>query len=81
MLDEQIISCENRLLDAMRNGEIDTLNELLHDDLIFNIPSGQTITKEMDLENYRSGMLVINHISVTDRLIKIILLLLWLPFT
>ncbi len=29
--DEQIIECENRLLEALRTGEIKVLDELLHD--------------------------------------------------
>lgn len=70
--EEQIIDCENRLLDAMKNGDTNTLNELLHDSLIFNIPTGQTITKEMDIENYRSGIMTVNEISTTDRMIKTI---------
>jgi len=55
--DEQIIECEKRLLEALKNGDIQVLHELLHDNLIFNIPTGQTITKEMDIENHRSNLL------------------------
>lgn len=68
--EEQIIGCENKLLDALRNGDIYALDELLHDSLIFNIPTGQTITKEMDIENYRSGNMTIYDLSTTDQIIK-----------
>jgi ketosteroid isomerase-like protein len=70
--EERIIDCENRLLDAIRNGDIHTLDELLHESLIFNIPTGQTITKEMDIENYRSGIMTVYDFSTTDRIIKTI---------
>ncbi|WP_026461275.1 nuclear transport factor 2 family protein [Adhaeribacter aquaticus] len=70
--EEQIIACENRLLDAIKNSDTHTLDELLHDSLIFNIPTGQTITKEMDIENYRSGIMTVNDISATDQMIKTI---------
>jgi ketosteroid isomerase-like protein len=69
-MEQDIIDCENRLLDAIRNGDINTLDELLHESLIFNIPTGQTITKEMDIENYRSGIMSVYDISTTDQTIK-----------
>lgn len=68
--DEQIIECEKRLLEALKTGDIKVLDELLYDNLIFNIPTGQTITKEMDIENYRSGILTVFEILATDQIIK-----------
>lgn len=68
--DEQVIECERRLLEAMKTSDIKVLDELLHDDLIFNIPTGQTITKAMDIENYRSGVLTVFEILATDQIIK-----------
>lgn len=68
--DEQIIECEERLLEALKTGDIQALDELLHDNLIFNIPTGQTINKEMDIENYRSGIMTVYDISTSDRTIK-----------
>ncbi len=68
--DEQIIECENRLLEALKSGDITVLDELIHESLIFNIPTGQTITKEMDIENYRSGIMNVYDITTSDRTIK-----------
>ena len=68
--DEQIIECEKRLLEALITGDINVLDELLHNNLIFNIPTGQTITKEMDIENYRSGIFTVSEILTTDQIIK-----------
>jgi len=70
--EEQIIICENRLFEAMKMGDTKILDELIHDSLIFNIPTGQTITKTMDLENYHSGILTVYDISATDQIIKTI---------
>lgn len=70
--EEQIIICENRLLEAMKSGDTEVLDELIDDSLIFNIPSGQTITKTMDLENYRSGTLTIYNILATDQVMRTI---------
>ena len=68
--DEQILECENRLLEALKTGDIKVLDELLHDNLIFNIPTGHTITKSMDIENYQSGIMTVSEILATDQIIK-----------
>lgn len=68
--DEQILKCENRLLEALKTGDIKVLDELLHDNLIFNIPTGHTITKSMDIENYQSGIMTVSEILATDHIIK-----------
>lgn len=68
--DKQILDCETKLLEAMKTGNIQVLDELIHDDLVFNIPTGQTITKEMDIENYKSGILKISDLTVIDQMIK-----------
>lgn len=63
---------ENQLLDAMLNANVETLNRLIHPDLLFNSAMGQTITKEMDLESYRSGLMIVNSITASDQQINII---------
>ncbi len=68
--EEQIIENENRLLEALKTGNLNVLDEMLHDNLLFNIPTGQTITKAIDLENYRSGTLMISEITSTDRVVS-----------
>jgi hypothetical protein len=68
--EEQIIESEAILLEAMKTSNIHVLDELLHDNLIFNIPTGQTITKPMDIENYQSGIMTVSEILVTDQIIQ-----------
>lgn len=51
----EVIECEKRLIDAQRKSNVAELNQLLHDDLVFVIPNGQIITKEIDLQSHRSG--------------------------
>ena len=69
---ESIISMEKEMLNAIRNSDVKKLNELIHEDLLFNIPTGQTITKDLDLENYRSGNMKIEDISSSEQLINLI---------
>jgi hypothetical protein len=40
--EDQIVQCEKRLLEAVKTSDIKVLDELFHDNLVFNIPTGQT---------------------------------------
>ncbi len=62
MTEREILNLENRLYEAIKKSDVKELDELLHEDLLFIIPSGETITKEMDLDTYRSGNLKIHEI-------------------
>jgi hypothetical protein len=53
---------ENKLYSAIKDGNITMLDQLLHDDLLFIIPSGETITKEIDLNTYRDGALKVEEL-------------------
>ncbi len=69
---EEIATLEQDLLNAMQGRNVQKLDELLHDDLLFNIPSGQTFTKAMDLEGYRLGNMNIESISSRNMEISLI---------
>lgn len=55
----EILNLENNLYRAILNNDTETLDKLLHNDLLFIIPSGETITKEIDLKTYSEGNLKI----------------------
>lgn len=63
---------ERKLFSAIKNGDLETLDALLHQDLIFNLPTGESISKVADLETYRSGKLVIKNITASDQIINVI---------
>jgi ketosteroid isomerase-like protein len=71
MLKNLIIQAEKKLLQAIRNSDIGVLDALLHDDLLFNLPNGQTITKAFDLDSYRSGKMHVNSLEATDQMIQV----------
>jgi ketosteroid isomerase-like protein len=54
-IETQIRACEERLYTAMLSSNLDELEALIADDLLFAGPSGDLATKEMDLELHRSG--------------------------
>jgi Domain of unknown function (DUF4440) len=68
----QIIVNEKYLLTAMKNNNVQKLDELIHEDLLFNLPNGQTITKTVDLETYRSGNMKISEISSSEQTVNLI---------
>lgn len=69
---EQVLEHENKLYQAIRTADLPLLNELLHADLLFIVPGGEVITKEMDLETYRSGLLKIDELDPHVEHLKII---------
>lgn len=70
--EQQILENEKRLLTAFKDKDLETLDELLHDDLLFILPNGLTETKISLLDNYRSGNTVMTSISPSDYVINFI---------
>ena len=73
MKKEDILKLENQLYEAMKSADIEALDNLLHNDLLFIIPSGEVINKEKDLESYGTGNLKIieiqpevEHLNIID---------------
>lgn len=64
--ESQVLAVEADLLRAMRTSDADLLGELLHDDLLFNGPTGETATKAQDLANYRSGGINLHTVESSD---------------
>jgi len=69
---DQVAASEQCLLEAMMTSNAESLDDLLHDDLLFNGPTGQTATKAMDLENYRSGNIQLHTVTSTDQTVSLI---------
>lgn len=64
---QEIIESEEKLLQAFRDSDIKAMDGLIHDDLIFNGPTGELIDKEMDLSTYRSGNMVVEIMEFLER--------------
>ena len=57
-----LITAERRLQAAQRNGDVATLDALLHPHVVGAGPDGMVFGKEDDLGNYRSGALRITRL-------------------
>jgi hypothetical protein len=71
-LEAEVVRRENALLTAMTTNDVALLDDLLHDDLLFNGPDGRTGTKAEDLANYRSGGIQLTRAEARDRLVSVI---------
>ncbi len=68
---QEVIDAENKLFSAQRVSDVELLDALLDDELLAVSPSGEIVTKEMDLEMHRSKTMVIQEASTTIDEIKI----------
>jgi hypothetical protein len=62
LTENSILEQENKLYRAIKDGDVTALDHLLHDNLLFILPSGETITKEIDLNTYRDGALKVDEL-------------------
>lgn len=72
MKTEAVVNAEIELLTAIKNADVSFLEKILHDDLLFNLPDGNTITKDFDLNSYRSGKMKIDALEAVDQTINLI---------
>jgi len=66
-----IADLEEKLLDGFKRTDLNTLNLLFADGMLFHDQYGNVLDKEMDLEAYRSGVIKINKINVSKREIRV----------
>ena len=68
---EDVVEVENQLFSAQLVSNVEILDQLLYDDLIAVAPTGQMITKEMDLDSHRAKTMIIEEASTEIDDIKI----------
>lgn len=69
---DQIIEIEKVILNAIRESDVEILNSLLHENLLFHTPAGEIVTKAMDLASHSSGTMVVDLLEVAEQQISII---------
>lgn len=60
---ENVVEAENKLFSAQIVSDVDLLDQLLHDDLVAVAPTGQILTKEMDLNSHKAKTMIIEDAS------------------
>jgi len=68
---ENVLEAENKLFSAQLVSNVEILDQLLHDDLLAVAPTGEIITKEMDLNSHKAKTMIIKNASIEIDDIKI----------
>jgi hypothetical protein len=68
---ENVAAVEDRLLAAVKVSSVTTLEELLHPDLLFHTPGGDVVTADMDLDAHRSGKMIVEYMTPSERVIRV----------
>ena len=69
---EIITDLELQLIEAIKTSNVEFLEKVLHDDLLFLAPDGSIVTKESDLNSHRAGEMVVEKLIPAFEEIKII---------
>lgn len=62
-----IETLEDNLRQAMLTSDVAVLDELIADDLVWTMPTGQVVNKQFDLDAHRSGVFRFTKIEISDR--------------
>jgi ketosteroid isomerase-like protein len=62
IIKEEIIRLEYKLIEAIKTSDIDFIENVLHDDLLFLASNGQVVTKEMDLTSHKSNQMTVEQL-------------------
>lgn len=68
---ENVVEAENKLFSAQLVSNVEILDQLLHDDLLAVAPTGEIITKEIDLNSHKAKTMIIENASIEIDDIKI----------
>ena len=72
LLKEDIIDIENKLVEGIKHSDVKFLDAVLHDQLLFIVPNGQVITKEMDLASHTAGHMSVEKLEAVIEDIRVI---------
>ncbi len=67
---EQILDMETQLIQAMLKSDVNKLDELIADDLLFTDHTGQVLDKASDIEAHRSGSVKIDSLQPSELLMR-----------
>jgi hypothetical protein len=67
---DEVYAMEVRLREAMLSGDVELLDSILVDDLIFTNQDGQRLSKADDLAAHRSGRLKITKLDISNQHVR-----------
>ena len=67
MKDIEIETLEENLQQAMLSSDVQVLDELIADDMVFTMHTGLVVDKQYDLEAHRTGIFKFTKVDLSDR--------------
>lgn len=67
MENKTIENLEEKLRHAMLSSDVSILDELIADDLVWTMHTGQVVDKQFDLDAHRSGIFKFTKLDISDR--------------
>lgn len=67
MENKTIATLEEKLRQAMLTSDVAVLDELIADDLVWTMHTGQVVNKQFDLDAHRSGIFKFTKLEISDR--------------
>lgn len=67
----EIIEKEEELRQAMLKSDVEALNNLIEDSLVFVSPNGQVATKQMDIEAHKTKIQVLTELTPSNQQVVI----------
>ncbi|MFV0537109.1 MAG: nuclear transport factor 2 family protein [Dysgonomonas sp.] len=68
---QEIIECEEKLLQGLRTSNFEIVEDLIHDKVIYNHASGKVLTKQMDVDDFKSSNPKIEKLECIEREIEV----------
>lgn len=72
MTENEILKLEHSLIQAIKKSDVNALDILIHNDLLFLTPNGQYITKAVDLASHEAGEMVVEELYPTFEQINVV---------
>ncbi|MBE9177785.1 nuclear transport factor 2 family protein [Oculatella sp. LEGE 06141] len=66
-METTIENLEEKLRQAMLTSDVPVLDELIADDLVWTMHTGQVVNKQFDLDAHRSGLFQFTKVETSDR--------------
>lgn len=64
---QEIIDCEEKFAQAFKALDIEMISDMIHDKLIYNHVSGKVLTKQMDIDDFKSSNPKIEKLECIER--------------
>ena len=70
-MEKEINQCEEKFLQAFRTSNVNVIEELIHDEMVYNNATGDVVSKKADIEGFKVANLQIETVDCVEREIRL----------